>query len=230
MRAAFFILSEAYGLSIPDQLSKACSRSRCALLIYDMQQGIVPQISTGGEIVFRCRLLLEAARVAQYRIFFTRHLFLPNTVAGVGQLRRAMVWQCRTKPEETKPAFLQGSSPWEIVPELALGEGEVIIDKITMSAFEGTFLNLAMRDAHLDCFMIAGIALEVGTGPTVRHALDLNFCPVVVKDACGSKTESAREQTLSALKETGEVLAFSSAEVLSAMKSKMEPSCKNQLS
>lgn len=66
--------------------------------------------------------------------------------------------------------------------------------------------------------MIAGIALEVGIGPTVRHALDLNFCPVVVTDACGSKSESAKEQTLSALKETGEVLALSLAEVLSAMK------------
>lgn len=211
-------MTEAYGLSIPEQLSEACARTRCALLIYDMQRGIVPQISTGNEIVSRCRTLLEAARTAEYRIFFTRHLSLPNTVAGVGQLRRAMVWQRKQKAEDTKPGFLQGSTPWEIVPELAPREGEVIIDKITMSAFEGTFLNLAMRDAHLDCFMIAGIALEVGIGPTVLHALDLNLCPVVVTDACGSKTPSAREQTLTTLKETGEVFAYSSAEVLSAMK------------
>lgn len=211
-------MTQGYGLSIPGQLSEACSPARCALVIYDMQQGIASQISKGREIASRCRTLLQAARAAEYRIFFTRHLFLPNTVAGMGQLRRAMVWQHKTKPEETKPAFLQGSSSWEILPELAPREGEVIIDKITMSAFEATFLGLAMRDAHLDCFMIAGIALEVGIGPTARHALDLNFCPVVVTDACGSKTESAREQTLMALKETGEVFAVSAADVLSAMK------------
>lgn len=211
-------MTEAYGLYIPRQLSEVCARTRCALVIYDMQRGIVPQINTGDEIVSRCRTLLEAARAAAYRIFFTRHFFLPNTVAGVGQLRRAMVWQRKQNVEDTKPAFLQGSTLWEIVPELAPREGEVIIDKITMSAFEGTFLNLALRDAHLDCFMIAGIALEVGIGPTVRHALDLNFCPVVVTDACGSKTEGAKEQTLSTLKETGEVLAYSSADVFSAMK------------
>jgi biuret amidohydrolase len=210
-------MTEAYGLSIPDQLSEVCAPARCAVIIYDMQKGVVPQISAGPEIVVLCRKLLESARAGGYRIFFTRHFFLPNTVAGVGQLRRAMVWQQKKKPEETKPFFLQGSLLWEIVPELAPREGEVMIDKVTMSAFEGTFLNLAMRDAHLDCFIIAGIALEVGIGPTVRHALDLNMCPVLVTDACGSKTPEARKQTIGTLKETGEVFTCSSADVLTAM-------------
>jgi len=210
-------MTEAYGLSIPDQLSEVCTPARCAVVIYDMQRGIIPQIAAGPAIVLLCRKLLEAARAGGYRVFFTRHFFLPNAVAGVGQLRRAMVWQRKKKPEETKPFFLQGSPLWEIVPELAPREGEVIIDKITMSAFEGTFLNLAMRDAHLDCFVIAGIALEVGIGPTVRHGLDLNLCPVLVTDACGSKTPDAREQTMATLRETGEVLASPSADVMSAM-------------
>jgi nicotinamidase-related amidase len=212
-------MREAYGLSIPDQLSEVCTPARCAVVIYDMQKGIVPQISAGPEIVSLCGKLLEAARAGRFRIFFTRHFFLPNAVAGVGQLRRAMVWQHKKKPEETRPFFLQGSPLWEIVPELAPREGEVIIDKITMSAFEGTFLNLAMRDARLDCFVIAGIALEVGIGPTVRHGLDLNLCPVLVLDACGSKTTDAQQQTIATLRETGEVWASPSAEVLSAMRS-----------
>jgi nicotinamidase-related amidase len=212
------MMIEAYGLSIPDQLSEVCAPARCAVIIYDMQKGVIPQISAGPEIVILCRKLLEAARAGGYRIFFTRHLFLPNAVAGVGQLRRAMVWQRKNRPEETKPFFLQGSPHWEIVPELTPREGEVVIDKITMSAFEGTFLNLAMRDLRLDCFIIAGIALEVGIGPTVRHAVDLNFCPVLVSDACGSKTEELRKQTMATLEETGEVYVASTADALSAMR------------
>ena len=210
-------MSIAYGLSIPDRLDEVCSPERCALVVYDMQKGIVPQIDAGPDIVMLCRKLLEAARAGGYRVFHTRHFFLPNAVAGVGQLRRAMVWQQKKTPEETNPFFLQGSPLWEIVPELTPEEGEVIIDKITMSAFEGTFLNLAMRDAHLDSFIIAGIALEVGIGPTVRHALDLNLCPVLVTDACGFKNMAAREHTLASLRETGEVFAASSVDVLSAM-------------
>ena len=212
-------MKRAYGLSIPDRLVEVCAPERCAVIIYDMQKGIVPQISAGAEIVLLCRKILEAARVGGYRIFHTRHFFLPNALAGVGQLRRAMVWQQKPRPEETRPFFLQGSPLWEIIPELTPQEGEVIIDKITMSAFEGTFLNLAMRDAHVDSFIIAGIALEVGIGPTVRHALDLNLCPLLVTDACGSKSVEAREQMLATLRETGEVFEVSSADVLSAMTS-----------
>lgn len=210
-------MTEAYGLSIPNQLSEVCAPERCAVIIYDMQNGIVPQINAGPEIVASCGTLLEGARKGGYRIFFTRHFFLPNAVAGVGQLRRAMVWQRKTRPEETKPFFLQGSPLWEIDAELAPREGEIVIDKITMSAFEGTFLNLAMRDARLDSFIIAGIALEVGIGPTVRHALDLNFCPVVVSDACGSKTEELQKETIASLAETGEVYIASTSEVVSVM-------------
>src|ERR1700749_613290 len=113
----------------------------------------------------------------------------------------------------------QGASGYQIVPELAPREDEVVIDKITMSAFEGTFLNIALRDAHLESFVIAGIALEIGIEPTVRQSLDLNYLPIVVTDACGSKTLELKERSLATLKDTGEVMACSTAEVLSAMQS-----------
>jgi nicotinamidase-related amidase len=186
-------------------------------VIYDMQVGIVPQIAEGGDVLKRCRELLDAARVGGFRIFFTRHLFLRNAVAGVGQLRRAMIWQGKCEPAETRPFLTQGSSGWEIVPELQPGDDEVLIDKITMSAFEGTFLNLAMRDAGLQAMIIAGIALEIGIEPTVRHAMDLNYVPVLVIDACGSKSEDLKARSLATLAETGEVLSATTQEVISAM-------------
>src|SRR5579859_202843 len=153
-------MKEAFGISIPEGVQEICTPERCALVIYDMQVGIVPQIAEGGDVLKRCRELLEAGRAGGFRTFFTRHLFLPNAVAGVGQLRRAMIWQGKSEPAETRPFITHGSPAFEIVPELKPTEGEVLIDKITMSAFEGTFLNLAMRDAKLDAMVIAGIALE----------------------------------------------------------------------
>ncbi len=211
-------MKQAFGLSVPEKFEDVCTPSRAALIIYDMQAGIVPQIADGTDITRRCQQLLAAARKAGFRIFFTRHLFLPNKAAGVGQLRRAMAWQRKSDPAETTPFITQGSAAWEIVPELAPRESEVLIDKITMSALEGTFLNLALRDAHLEAFIIAGIALEVGIEPTVRHGADLNYAPVVVADACGSKTAQAKERSLATLAETGEVFAVSTADVLAAMR------------
>jgi biuret amidohydrolase len=211
-------MKSAFGLSVPENLEDVCTPERCALIVYDMQAAIVPQIAEGAEILARCQELLAAAREGGFRIFFTRHFFLPNQAAGTGQLRRAMVWQRKDDPMATKPLFAQGSAGWEIVPELAPREGEVVLDKITMSAFEGTFLNLAMRDAHLEAFLITGIALEVGIEPTVRHGLDLNYVPVVATDGCGSKSNEMRERSLTTLKETGEVIAASTGELVLAMR------------
>jgi nicotinamidase-related amidase len=210
-------MKSAYGLVVPEDLKEVCTPSRAAVIIYDMQVGVVSQIREGGTVLDRCRELLEAARSGGYRVFFTRHMFLPNRAAGIGQLRRAMVWQRKTDPLETKPFFLQGSPPWEIVPELSPRENETVIDKITMSGFEGTFLSLAMRDAQLSSFLIAGIALEVGIEPTIRHGLDLNYIPILVRDACGSKTAEKKAHSLATLAETGEVLATDTPEVVAVM-------------
>jgi biuret amidohydrolase len=213
-------MKEAFGISIPEGLNEICTPERCALVIYDMQVGIVSQITEGGDVLKRCRALLDAARAGGFRTFFTRHLFLPNAVAGAGQLRRAMIWQGKREPAETKPFLTQGSPGWEIVPDLQPRDGEVLIDKITMSAFEGTFLDLAMRDAGLQAMIIAGIALEIGIEPTVRHAMDLNYVPVLVADACGSKTEDLKARSLATLAETGEALAATTQEVITAMTSR----------
>jgi len=207
-------MKEAFGLRVPQNLQEIVQPSRCALIVYDMQVGIVPQIPSGPGIKSHCVALLGAARKAGFRIFHTRHFFLPSPGAGVGQLRRAMVWQRKEEPRDTRCLIPYGSPGFHIVPELEPREEEVVVDKITMSAFEGTFLNLAMRDAGIDSFLIAGIALEIGIEPTVRHALDLNYMPVVVTDACGAKTEELKQRSLETLQETGEVFMTTTPEVV----------------
>ena len=212
-------MKEAFGLRVPQSLQDIVEPSRCALIMYDMQVGIVPQISSGLEVQTPCVTLVETARQSGMRIFHTRHFFLPTEASGVGQLRRAMVWQRKDEPQETKCFIPQGSPAFQIVPELEPREGEVVVDKITMSAFEGTFLNLAMRDAGIDSYLIAGIALEIGIEPTVRQSLDLNYIPVIVTDACGSKIEDLKQRSLASMHETGEVFMASTTEVAELLKS-----------
>jgi biuret amidohydrolase len=199
-------MPDANGLSIPLRLAELCRPSRTALIIYDMQVGVVSQVDDGQTITGFCVNLLESARKGGYPVYFTRHRWLPNRLAGVGQLRRAMIWHHTDDPMSVAPPFSPGSPGFEIVPELKPREDECVIDKITMSAFEATFLDIALRDAKLESFIIAGIALEVGIGPTVRQALDLNYIPVVVSDACGAKTAQNKDRVLTEFADTGEVI------------------------
>ena len=99
--------------------------------------------------------------------------------------------------------LLAGSPEFQIVDGLAPRPEDLVLDKVTMSAFEGTPLPLLMRDLGLCSFLVAGIALEVGIEPTARHGADLGFIPIVVADACGFGNAEAAQRSLAALKYAG---------------------------
>lgn len=189
----------AYGLSIPQTVEDACDPERMALVIYDMQVGIVGQIPDGARIARACVQLRDAARENGFRVFYTRHTSIPPAAAGVAQLRTAMEWQHVDEPTEVRTAFAQGSPQYQVIPELTPGGDEVVFDKITMSAFAGTPLDIALRDLGIGSFAIAGIALEVGIEPTVRHAADLGYFPIMVTDACGAGHAEAAERAYATL-------------------------------
>jgi len=196
-------VEHAFGLTIPRTLEEVCDPARVALIVYDMQVGIVSQLADGGTITERVTAVRQAARDRGVRVFYTRHMSLPTQVAGVVQLRTAMAWQRVERVAEIKPMFLRDSPAFQITPELTPARTEVVFDKITMSAFEGTPLNIALRDCGLNAFVIVGIALEVGIEPTVRHAMDLGYMPIVVADACGSRDRAAAKRALDSLEFAG---------------------------
>ena len=215
-------MERAFDLEIPLTLGEVCLPQRTAVLIYDMQVGIVSQIADGHQVVERVCHVLQAAREGGYRVFFTRHMSLPNEVSGVIQLRTAMAWQHVDRIDKVKPAFLRDTPPFQITPELAPLPTEAVIDKITMSAFAGTFLDIAFRDCGINSFVIVGIALEVGIEPTVRHGTDLSYIPVVVTDACGHGNSAAAERSLAALAFAGGSLQCDCAAVIEAFRGTSE--------
>jgi biuret amidohydrolase len=204
-------MEKAFGLEIPENLEEACELNRTALVVYDMQVGIFSQLSNGSEIKSQVVKVLQAAREAGLRIFFMRHMSLPNELSGVFQLRTAKAWQRATSVKDVKPWFLRDSPGFELIPEMTPLPSEAIFDKITMSAFESTPLDIALRDCGLQTVIIVGVATEIGIEPTVRHAADLGYIPVVVTDACGAGNEEAGQRAIASLRFMGDAF-FSTVE------------------
>jgi biuret amidohydrolase len=197
-------LERAYGLEIPQSLEETCKPDRVALVIYDMQVGILRQLKDGLEVLTQVVNVLRAAREAGLRVFFMRHMSLPKEVSGVFQLKIAMAWQRVERVTDVKPWFLRDSPGFQLVPEVAPLASEVIFDKITMSAFESTPLNIVFRDCGINAFIIVGVATEIGIEPTVRHGADLGYIPIIVTDACGSGNKEAAERALASLRFMGD--------------------------
>jgi biuret amidohydrolase len=193
-------------LLIPDTLADACNPDRMAVVVFDMQVGVVGQLEDGRQGTERVGRVLEAARQAGVRVFFTRHMTLPTELMGISQLRMWMAWQRKDRVEDVVSPFLRDSPGFGVVPELAPRESEAVFDKLSMSAFEGTPLEFALRDSQVRAFAIVGIATEVGIEPTVRHGADLGLIPVVVTDACGPGNPSAAKRSLDALVTAGDAI------------------------
>jgi biuret amidohydrolase len=199
-------MRERRQLQIPDTLADVCDAERLALLVYDMQVGVVGQLDDGPRVTARVVSMLEAARESGVRVFFIRYMSLPTELMGVSQLRMAMAWQHKDRVEDVVSPFLRDSPGFELVPELAPRESEAVFDRLSMSAFEGTPLEFALRDCQITAFAIVGVATEVGIEPTVRHGADLGLIPVVVTDACGTGNPAAAKRSLEALAFAGDAI------------------------
>src|SRR3981081_3922044 len=92
-------------------------------------------------------------------------------------------------PSQVQPWFLRDSPGFAIVPELTPRSSEAIFDKLAMSAFEGTPLEMALRDCGITAVAMVGIATEIGIDPTARHAADLGIIPVIVLAASSAHPE-----------------------------------------
>lgn len=206
-------MKHAYGLKIPESVSEAVNPDRCAMVVYDMQAGILSQLANGSEILQMVLQVLAIARNAGMRVFFMRHMSLPKKLAGTFQLRQAIAWQRVQRVEDINPWFLPDSPGFQLASELAVRDDEAIFDKIAMSAFEGTPLAMALRDCDLNAFIICGIATEIGIDPTVRHGADLGFIPVVVTDACGHGHAESADRAIENMRHIGDAFLTTTGEL-----------------
>lgn len=57
---------------IPRSLEDLCDPARLAVIVYDMQLGVVGQVDDGAAVRAATRTILDAARQTGYQVFFTR--------------------------------------------------------------------------------------------------------------------------------------------------------------
>lgn len=193
-------------LEVPTTLAEACRPNRTALMLYDLQEGILRQIPERDRVLARAAALLQAAREADVRVVFVRHVTLPVELMGMAQMRLWLSWQRASSPNHVVSPFPPDAPQSQIVREVAPGPGEAVLDKVTMSAFEGTPVTYVLRDCGVTTVVLAGVALEIGIEPTARHAADLGFVPVVATDACAAGDMEAGLRTLEALRFAGDAL------------------------
>jgi biuret amidohydrolase len=210
-------VQHAFGMSVPESVAEMCQPPRSAVLVYDAQVGIVAHVQDSAVVMTQIRRVVEAARSAGVPVVYVRHVSVPPSHMGVGALRAAMAWQRVVRAEDVRSPFPSDASHTQLVDELTPEAGEPVFDKLGMSAFVGTPLEVVLRDRGVVTLILVGAVLEIGIEPTARHAADLGFLPVVVEDACGVVQREAAERSLASLDYSLMSYRATTAEVVAAL-------------
>ena len=101
---------------------------------------------------------------------------------------------------------------WEGIPfskiiELAKpkADSKFVIAHSEYGFTANTPLEYCLRDLGVVSLVVTGCVAEIGVMPTVLHAIDLGFIPVVASDACGALTETSHQQAMKQFSATATV-------------------------
>jgi nicotinamidase-related amidase len=157
------------------------ARSRTAVLVMDLQAGIVSRYTKDDTQSFLARVdrVLQWARANRLLLVFVRVGFRPGLpeVSASNQIFGAV-------KRSTQHQQLFEGQLGEIHPAIAPQQGEILVVKHRVSAFCGTDLDMIFRANGIDTLIVLGISTSGVVLSTVLEAADADYRLVVVADCC----------------------------------------------
>jgi len=150
--------------------------TRTALLIMDVQPGIVERIEDAEALLERLGVALAAGRDAGLTIVYVTIGFRPG-YPEISPRNRAFAGIA-----DSGAFVLDGSS--DIHPAVAPFVSDIVVVKRRVSAFAGSDLDVVLRARDVKRLVLAGIATSGVVLSTLRAAADLDFGITVLRDGC----------------------------------------------
>ncbi|MEV8566248.1 isochorismatase family cysteine hydrolase [Streptomyces sp. NPDC051322] len=154
--------------------------AKSALLVMDVQQGIVDRFDEGTDYLPRLVKAVDAARSAGVPVI---HVVV-GFRAGHPEISSRNKSFHRLAGGAAGGGFAEGDPDARIHPSVAPRPGDIVVTKKRVSAFAGSDLDMVLRAGGVDTLVLAGIATSGVVLSTVRQAADLDFALVVLADGC----------------------------------------------
>ena len=156
---------------------------KTALLVMDVQVGIVERYGGDGSLTTRLQHAIEAARRSGVLVIYVVVGFRDD-YAEVSPNNAGFSAIARTG------AYTSGDPKRHIHPDVAPRPGDVIVTKKRVGAFAGSDLAMVLRAQHIEALVLTGISTSGVVLSTARHAADLDFRLTILSDGC---TDGDRE-------------------------------------
>lgn len=193
-----------------DTTSELVDPGHTALVLIDIQNDFCAKdgtfdrsgydVSLYESMIPNAARLLAAARQAGVLCVFIQNTTLRGHLSdSPAQVR----FRVRLSRDPGQPSLLyteDGSWGQEFVPEVAPGEGELVIKKFRSSGFVGTPLDLLLRSNGIETIVIGGCTTEGCVESTARDGMFMDYYVVVVPDCVESDTREQHEASLTLMR------------------------------
>jgi len=139
-------------------------RPNTALLVIDVQQGVVAGAHRRDEVVANIGSLVDTARAGGVPIIWVQH---------------------------SDAELAQGSADWQYVPELLRQESEPLVHKSYGDSFEGTDLEQVLAGAGVGRLVVTGAESDACIRSTIHGAFTRGYDVTLVGDAHTAGDKSA---------------------------------------
>jgi nicotinamidase-related amidase len=139
-------------------------RPNSALLIIDVQKGVVAEAHERDAVVANIGSLVEQARRANVPVIWVQH---------------------------SDDGLERGSDDWRIVPELSPAEGEPLVEKSYGDSFEDTPLESVLSDLGVGRLFVVGAETDACVRSTLHGAFVRGYDATLVSDAHTTQDQSS---------------------------------------
>ncbi len=132
------------------------NRPNTALLVVDVQNGVVEGATERDAVVANVRSLVEKARQEQVPVVWVQH---------------------------SNQGLAKGSDEWQIVPELTPGDAEPLVEKRYGDSFEDTTLETLLSGLGVGRLVVVGAQTDACVRSTLHGAFTRGYDTTLVGDA-----------------------------------------------
>ncbi len=205
-------------------------KSRCALIVIDMQRDFIEPGGFGASLGNDVTLLQKIVPTVARLIAGFRDADLP--VIHTRECHAADLSDCppakRNRGEPTLRigdpgpmgrVLISGEPGADIVPELAPLPGETVIDKPGKGAFNATRLGSILNAKGITQLVFAGVTTEVCVQTTMREANDRGFECILATDATESYFPEFKKAAIEMIRAQGAIVGWTAttAQIVEAL-------------
>lgn len=140
------------------------NRPNTALIVIDVQNGVVDGAHERDEVVVNIGGLVDRARQEAVPVVWVQH---------------------------ADDGLIAGTDEWKIVPELVPNEGEPIVQKNYGDSFEATDLESVLSDLGVGRLVVVGAQTDACVRSTLHGAFTRGYDATLVGDAHTTEDQSA---------------------------------------